>query len=55
VLIANTVRVAAFARREQTSIMKLVGASNWYIRLPFVFEGMIAGLLGARSRSRGGC
>jgi cell division transport system permease protein len=47
VLIANTIRVAAFARREQTSIMKLVGASNWYIRLPFVFEGMLAGLLGA--------
>ena len=47
VLIANTIRVAAFARREQTSIMKLVGASNWYIRLPFVLEGVIAGLLGA--------
>lgn len=47
VLIANTIRVAAFARREQTSIMKLVGASNWYVRLPFVFEGMIAGGLGA--------
>jgi cell division transport system permease protein len=47
VLIANTIRVAAFARREQTSIMKLVGASNWYIRLPFVFEGVLAGLLGA--------
>jgi cell division transport system permease protein len=46
VLIANTIRVAAFARREQTSIMKLVGASNWYIRLPFVLEGVIAGLLG---------
>jgi cell division transport system permease protein len=47
VLIANTIRVAAFARREQTSIMKLVGASNWYIRLPFVLEGVMAGLLGA--------
>jgi cell division transport system permease protein len=47
VLIANTIRVAAFARREQTSIMKLVGASNWYVRLPFLFEGMIAGALGA--------
>ncbi|MDX1621474.1 MAG: permease-like cell division protein FtsX [Nitriliruptorales bacterium] len=47
VLIANTIRVAAFARREQTSIMKLVGASNWYVRLPFVFEGVIAGALGA--------
>ncbi|GGI09523.1 permease-like cell division protein FtsX [Egicoccus halophilus] len=47
VLIANTIRVAAFARREQTSIMKLVGASNWYIRLPFVLEGVLAGVLGA--------
>ena len=47
VLIANTIRVAAFARREQTSVMKLVGASNWYIRLPFVLEGMIEGLAGA--------
>ncbi len=47
VLIGNTIRVAAFARREQTSIMKLVGASNWYIRLPFIFEGIIAGLAGA--------
>jgi cell division transport system permease protein len=47
VLIANTIRVAAFARREQTAIMKLVGASNWYVRLPFVLEGVIAGTLGA--------
>jgi len=47
VLIANTIRVAAFARREQTAIMKLVGASNWYVRLPFLLEGMIAGALGA--------
>jgi len=47
VLVGNTIRVAAFARREQTSIMKLVGASNWYIRLPFVVEGVIAGLAGA--------
>jgi cell division transport system permease protein len=47
VLIANTIRVAAFARREQTSVMKLVGASNWYIRLPFVLEGVLAGFAGA--------
>lgn len=46
-LVANTVRVAAFARREQTQVMKLVGASNWYIRLPFVLEGILAGLFGA--------
>jgi cell division transport system permease protein len=46
-LIANTIRVTAFARREQTGIMKLVGATNWYIRLPFLLEGVIAGALGA--------
>jgi cell division transport system permease protein len=46
-LISNTIRVTAFARREQTGIMKLVGATNWYIRLPFVAEGIIAGVTGA--------
>ncbi|MGH8909643.1 MAG: permease-like cell division protein FtsX [Egibacteraceae bacterium] len=46
-LISNTIRVTAFARREQTGIMKLVGATNWYIRLPFVIEGVIAGVIGA--------
>ncbi len=43
---AVTVRVAAFARRKETQIMKLVGASNTYIRLPFLAEGVVAGLLG---------
>jgi cell division transport system permease protein len=46
-LIGNTILMSAFARREQTSIMKLVGASNWYIRLPFLMEAVITGLLGA--------
>jgi cell division transport system permease protein len=46
-LISNTIRLTAFARREQTGIMKLVGATNWYIRLPFMLEGIFAGLLGA--------
>ena len=46
-LISNTIRVTAFARREQTGIMKLVGATNWYIRLPFLLEGILAGLAGA--------
>jgi cell division transport system permease protein len=46
-LIFNTIRMTAFARREQTGIMKLVGATNWYIRLPFVLEGIIAALIGA--------
>ena len=46
-LISNTIRMTAFSRREQTGIMKLVGATNWYIRLPFVLEGILAGLAGA--------
>lgn len=46
-LIGNTILMSAFARREQTSIMKLVGASNWYIRLPFFLEAVITGVLGA--------
>ncbi len=46
-LISNTIRLTAFARREQTGIMKLVGATNWYIRLPFMLEGIVAGLIGA--------
>ena len=46
-LIVNTIRISAFARREQTGIMKLVGATNWYIRLPFVLEGVVAGIAGA--------
>jgi cell division transport system permease protein len=46
-LISNAIRVTAFARRDQTGIMKLVGATNWYIRLPFVIEGITAGVAGA--------
>lgn len=46
-LIGNTILMSAFARREQTAIMKLVGASNWYIRLPFLMEAVITGILGA--------
>ena len=45
-LISNTIRVAAFSRRRETSIMRLVGASNFYIQLPFLLEGAIAGLVG---------
>ncbi len=47
VLISVTIRVAAFNRRRETGIMRLVGASNFYISLPFVLEGAIAGLIGA--------
>ena len=46
VLIANTIRMAIYARREEISIMKLVGAGNWFIRVPFLLEGAIEGLLG---------
>jgi cell division transport system permease protein len=46
-LIGNTMRVAAFSRRRETGIMRLVGASNFYIQLPFLLEGAVAGLIGA--------
>lgn len=45
-LIANTIHMAVYARREEIEIMKLVGASNWYVRVPFLFEGMLEGLIG---------
>ncbi|SOD64969.1 cell division transport system permease protein [Streptomyces zhaozhouensis] len=46
-LIVNTVRVSAFSRRRETGIMRLVGASSFYIQLPFILEATIAGLMGA--------
>jgi cell division transport system permease protein len=45
-LVANTIRLSAFNRRRETGIMRLVGASNFYIQLPFLLEGVIAGLFG---------
>jgi cell division transport system permease protein len=45
-LIGNTVRMAVFARRKEIAIMKLVGATNWFIRVPFLIEGMVEGLIG---------
>jgi len=45
-LVANTIRLSAFNRRRETSIMRLVGASNFYVQLPFLVEGVIAGLAG---------
>ncbi|MGH3317238.1 MAG: permease-like cell division protein FtsX [Nocardioidaceae bacterium] len=44
--VSNTIRLAAFARRREIGIMRLVGASSWYIQLPFLLESMIAALLG---------
>ena len=46
-LIGNTIRMAVFARRKEIGIMKLVGATNWFIRIPFLIEGVVEGLLGA--------
>ncbi len=45
-LIWNTIRTAMFARRREIEVMKLVGATDWFIRLPFMLEGLIQGLLG---------
>jgi cell division transport system permease protein len=47
VLIFNTIRMAMFARRREIEVMKLVGASNWFIRIPFMLEGLIQGLVGS--------
>ena len=46
-LIFNTIRMAMFARRREIEVMKLVGATNWFIRVPYMAEGLIQGLLGA--------
>jgi cell division transport system permease protein len=45
-LIANTIRLSIFSRRREVEVMKLVGATNWFIRWPFVIEGVIVGLMG---------
>src|SRR6202011_4985511 len=46
-LILNTIRMAIYSRRREVALMKLVGATNWFIRIPFMVEGMIQGLTGA--------
>jgi len=46
-LIANTIRLSIFARRREIEVMKLVGASNWFVRAPFIVEGLLCGLVGA--------
>jgi len=47
ILIANTIRLSIFARRREIEIMKLVGATNWYVRGPFMLEGVLTGLAGS--------
>ena len=46
-LIANTIRLSIFARRREIEVMKLVGATNWFVRGPFMLEGLLCGLAGA--------
>jgi cell division transport system permease protein len=47
VLILNAIRMAIFARRREVGVMKLVGATNWFIRVPFMLEGLVQGFVGA--------
>jgi cell division transport system permease protein len=46
-LIANTIRLSIFSRRREIEVMKLVGATNWFVRGPFMLEGLLCGLGGA--------
>ena len=46
-LISNTIRLSIFARRREVEVMKLVGATNWFVRGPFMLEGIITGLIGS--------
>ncbi len=50
-LIWNTIRTAMFARRREIEVMKLVGATDWFIRVPFMLEGLVQGLIGGISAS----
>ena len=46
-LVSNTIQVAAYSKRREVSVMKLVGASNWFIQAPFVLEAVFAGIIGS--------
>lgn len=46
-IVVNTIRIAVYSRRQEIEVMKLVGATDWFVRWPFVFEGMLYGLLAA--------
>jgi cell division transport system permease protein len=46
-LIANTIRLSIFSRRREIEVMKLVGATNWFVRGPFMLEGLICGVAGS--------
>lgn len=46
-IIANTIKIATFTRREEIAIMKMCGATNWFIRWPFIFEGILLGIFGS--------
>ncbi len=47
ILISNTIRLSIFARRREIEVMKLVGATNWFVRGPFMLEGVLTGLVGS--------